>query len=319
MMMMKKFRLLAFGLSALILGSGCSSEDDGPSLPDLSGTKVKYIAENSITVTSSILAENDDDVTTRGACWGTASQPTIEDDYVRSDSYDLDFTTVIEDLEAGTTYYVRAYVKNGDAATYGEEVMVTTTSPLDDIDGNSYPVVVIGDQTWTAENLKTTKYNDGTDIPNVTGEDAWSELETPAYCWWENDINEKRRGAFYNWYTVDTKKLCPTGWHVPTEEDWDALIAFFNGEVEDKLKEQPTNMYGDANETGFSAYPWGYRASGSGTFGRAGEQGWFWMHDGSDASEGYTAAMEVYESSMGLPKDDFNNMKMGFSVRCIKD
>ena len=87
---------------------------------------------------------------------------------------------------------------------------------ITDKDGNVYTSVTIGTQVWMVENLKTTKYNDGTPIPNVTDNTEWSNLTTPAYCWYDNDITKKNPyGALYNGYAVRTGKLCPTGWHVP--------------------------------------------------------------------------------------------------------
>src|SRR5664279_2133742 len=83
-----------------------------------------------------------------------------------------------------------------------------------DIDGNVYTTVTIGTQVWMVENLKTTKYNDGTSIPNITDGAAWESLTTPGYCFYNNEAaNKTTYGALYNWYTVNSSKLAPTGWH----------------------------------------------------------------------------------------------------------
>lgn len=93
-----------------------------------------------------------------------------------------------------------------------------------DIDGNVYNTVTIGTQVWFKENLRTTSYNDGTDIPNITGDDGWQNTSSGAYCWYDNDMNNKGEyGALYNWYAGNTAKLCPTGWHVPTHDEFIAL------------------------------------------------------------------------------------------------
>ena len=94
-----------------------------------------------------------------------------------------------------------------------------------DIENNNYKTVKIGTQWWMAENLKTTKYNDGTSIPYVTDNWEWYNLTTPAYCWKNNDpeANKNIYGAMYNWYAVNTGKLCPAGWHVSTKPDWETL------------------------------------------------------------------------------------------------
>ncbi|MCX6225745.1 MAG: hypothetical protein NTV01_13505, partial [Bacteroidia bacterium] len=100
-----------------------------------------------------------------------------------------------------------------------------TTTTVKDIDGNLYHVKKIGKQYWTVENLKTTRLNDGTAIPNVTNSSSWSKLTSMAYCWYDNDpVNKTDYGALYNWFAVDTKKLAPRGWHVATLADWNQMI-----------------------------------------------------------------------------------------------
>lgn len=86
------------------------------------------------------------------------------------------------------------------------------TNSIKDVEGNAYKTVTIGTQVWMTENLKTTKYIDGTPIPMIQENDAWSELRTPAYSWYNNDSTENKKtyGALYNWYSVNTNKLCPT-------------------------------------------------------------------------------------------------------------
>ncbi len=104
------------------------------------------------------------------------------------------------------------------------KTVVATFYEAKDADGNNYTTVTIGTQTWMLENLKTTKYNDGTAIPNVTDNSAWINLVTPGYCWYNNDASYKNPyGALYNWYTVNTGKLAPKGWRVPSQEDWTSL------------------------------------------------------------------------------------------------
>lgn len=102
---------------------------------------------------------------------------------------------------------------------------------MTDQEGNVYKTITIGTQTWMAENLRTTTYNDGTVIPNVTDNDEWADLSTPAYCWYDNDsaTYAQTYGALYNWYTVATDSLCPTGWHVPTDAEWTILTDTLGG------------------------------------------------------------------------------------------
>ena len=117
-----------------------------------------------------------------------------------------------------------------------------------DADGNVYPAI---------ENLKTTKYNDGTAIPLVKDEKAWKALKKSAYCWYNNNIaNKDVYGALYNWYTVNTKKLCPKGWHVPTDADWTILTTFIGDPISagDKLKESGQDHWKNTLNSGTNEF-----------------------------------------------------------------
>ena len=148
---------------------------------------------------------------------------------------------------------------------------------LTHIDGNEYNTVQIGTQTWMTDNLKTTTYNDGTPIPNVTDGATWGALITPAYSWYNNDINNKDPyGALYNWYAVETENLCPSGWHVPGDEEWKELEIFLGmtpeqaDGIEWRGMDQGTKLKNSSgwnggiadkgtNIVGFNALPRGYR------------------------------------------------------------
>jgi uncharacterized protein (TIGR02145 family) len=96
-----------------------------------------------------------------------------------------------------------------------------------DIDGNVYHTVVIGNYIWFKENLKTTSYNDGTKIPNLTGSTDWLGSTEGAYCWYDNnESNSKTYGALYNWYAVNTGRICPEGWRVPKDQEWKYLEGY---------------------------------------------------------------------------------------------
>jgi uncharacterized protein (TIGR02145 family) len=153
-----------------------------------------------------------------------------------------------------------------------------------DVDGNIYNTVTIGTQVWMAEDLKTTRYNDGTAIPYVEGDLEWKNLRSDAYCWFNNDESNKTAyGALYNWYTTNTGKLCPVGWHVPSNSDWETLINYCGGwEVAGgKLKEAGTAHWeapniGATNEFGFTALPGGGRRPEDGKFGILGRDLGYW-------------------------------------------
>jgi uncharacterized protein (TIGR02145 family) len=148
------------------------------------------------------------------------------------------------------------------------ESLAGLEAPVTDYDGNVYPTVRIGTQLWMAKNLRTTRLKFGGTIQIVTDNTAWSNLTTPGYCWYNNDeaANKETYGALYNWYTIATTNLCPAGWHVPTDDDWEVLTTYLGGYniAGDKLKEAGTAHWanpntGATNETGFSALPGGSR------------------------------------------------------------
>jgi uncharacterized protein (TIGR02145 family) len=199
----------------------------------------------------------------------------------------------------------------------------TSSGTVTDIDGNVYHTVSIGKQVWMVENLKTTRFNDGSAIPLVTDPTAWSNLTTLGYCWFLNDgaTYKSTYGALYNWYTVTMGNLAPTGWHVPTDSEWTVLITFLGGddEVGNKLKETGTTHWvsnADAtNDYGFAALPGGYRST-DGSFRYVGLFGYWWSATTSGAMDAWDRNM----SSSYTGVDRNNNLNQGgLSVRCLRD
>jgi uncharacterized protein (TIGR02145 family) len=217
------------------------------------------------------------------------------------------------------------------------------SSTVTDIEGNVYNTVKIGTQVWMLENLKTTKYNDGTAIPLVTDSTAWTYLSTPAYCWYKNDAAtyKNKYGALYNWYTVNNGKLAPTGWHVATDEEWTTLENYLiangynydgstQGDYYAKSLAATTDWaidtYTDAgaigtdlsknNRSGFSALPGGDRGSSNGSFYDVGDNGYWWSSTESNTYDAWYRDMYYGNSSVYRNGSDKQN---GFSVRCVRD
>jgi uncharacterized protein (TIGR02145 family) len=203
-----------------------------------------------------------------------------------------------------------------------------------DIDGNVYKTIVIGNYKWIAENLKTTTYNNGTAIPLVTGNSAWSSLSSGAYCWYnDNDSNADTYGALYNWYAVKTGNLCPDGWRVPSDKEWKFLEGYVDSlyGVDDPVWDRSGlrgynagkhlkatsgwRLSGNGtNDFGFSALPAGERLTGfNNTVGSSG----FWWSCTEDtlSSAWYRCIIYSFEEVYR----DRHPKRMGFSVRCIKD
>jgi len=195
-----------------------------------------------------------------------------------------------------------------------------------DMDGNVYHTVTIGTQVWMKENLKTTKFSDGTSIPFVTDNSTWGNLTTPGYCWYNNDLaNKNIYGALYNWYAVNTGKLCPKGWHVPSDAEWTTLTAFLGGEIVagGKLKETGNSHWNafldpeplTTNEAGFTALPGGLRRL-DGKYNNLGDYVYWWSSTDDDATMAWFLAIRNWLSSTIRSSTDKEN---GFSVRCLKD
>ena len=198
------------------------------------------------------------------------------------------------------------------------------STSITDKDGNIYTSVTIGTQTWMVENLKTTKYNDGTAIPNVTDNTEWSNLTTSAYCWYDNDIAKKTPyGALYNGYAVKTGKLCPTGWHVPSDTEWITLIDYAGGSdvAGGKLKEAGTTHWDDPNtgatdEYGFKYLPGGLRDT-YGSIYSLGVVGDYWGNDSQ--TNGYMYSIGIFHSDNSLGTTYYGFPDEGISVRCLKN
>jgi uncharacterized protein (TIGR02145 family) len=193
-----------------------------------------------------------------------------------------------------------------------------------DKDGNVYHTVTIKSQTWMVENLKTTTYNDGSPITPVTDNAVWAVTATAAYCWYNNDeaTNKNTYGALYNWYAVNSGKLCPAGWHVPSAKEWADLISNLGGDttiVGGKLKESGTAHWitpntGADNSSGFTALPGGSHYT-NGAFYFNGKYGWWWSTTESSSDEAWHVYLQ-YNSSLIARTP--GSKKIGFSVRCIK-
>jgi len=262
----------------------------------------------------------------RGVCWSTLENPTLENNKTDEGSGKGSYISRLTGLKPGVTYYLRAYAVTGVDTIYGNDISFTTLNygRVTDIEGNRYKTIVIGSRTWMAENLRTTRYTDSTLIPNVKDADTWASLSTPAYCWYKNSeaAFKSMYGAIYNWYTVNTARLCPEGWHVPADTEWDDLTLLLGGEktAGGKLKETGDSYWstpnaGATNEYRFSSLPGGLRYY-DGNFRDFGFGGYFWSSSEFSNERAFFRFMFYEDASMYRFDNDKKN---GFYVRCIKD
>ncbi len=202
----------------------------------------------------------------------------------------------------------------------------------DERDGKVYRTVKIGEQCWMAENLATTKFTDGSEIPIVLDSIEWSQTLTPAYCWCLNDEETYGfYGALYNYYALETGKLPPTGWHVPNDADWEQLAEFISDslgpceKVDDdwySVGNIIKSTYGwdldgnGTNDVGFTALPGGYRGSLDGYFNNVGFGTRIWSSEERDADNVYYRGLLSWGNKLYR---DYRNKRNGFYVRCVKD
>lgn len=271
---------------------------------DISTTGVGSVKTFSALCKGKIASDGGSKIIEHGFCWSLSPNPTINSNRSIIIGSKDTISETIKGLLPDSKYYIRSYATNKAGTTYGNELSFKTlSSTVTDIEGNIYNIVAIGTQEWMVENLKTTRFNDGTSIQNVTANDTWHNLNTPAYCWYSNLINNKNQyGALYNWYAVNTGKLCPEGWHIASKAEWTTLNSFMK-----------KNEYGYVGSgSGFSGLPGGCRANGG--FHNYGKIGYYW----SSTQLSSTHACSVTHT-MDYSYIDNDLISWGFSVRCIRD
>ena len=169
-------------------------------------------------------------ISERGICWSTFQNPTVSNQKTLSNYLSDTFSIKMHSLEHGVTYYVRAFVKNLAGTAYGNELSFTTLQigascpgvpTITDVEGNVYTTLQAGEFCWLRENLRVTKFRDGSDISRIS-----NNTSVPAYTWYDN-YAPHLYGALYNWYAVNSQAgICPEGWHVASRAEWDHLFLY---------------------------------------------------------------------------------------------
>ncbi len=342
-----------FILSAVVFFS-CSKEDEVnlSDPPIVITSDINMIQRTKAQCGGRMISVGSSPVTAFGVCWNTTGNPTVNDNLTSDGKVPELYWTYLHPLIPNTLYYVRAYATNGSGTGYGTERKFTTIpastgiifnddltyGTISDIEGNVYKTIIIGTQTWMAENLRTTKYTDNTEIDLITDDGKWGNLETPGYCWYENNehLYADIYGAYYNWLVVYTSRLCPTGWHVPSDDEWKTLemnlgMSKEQADAEDSrgisegagIKEAGTNNWipggsVGTNESGLTGLPGGLRTSFVGAFEDEGLTCNWWTSTGYYPIGGIAYYRSLSYSSSRIGRN-LKNIKGGLNVRCIKD
>jgi uncharacterized protein (TIGR02145 family) len=324
-------------LGLVLITNGCKKD---ASIPTLTTADVTEIKQTSALGGGAITSDGGDPVICHGLCWSVQQSPTITDGKSTDSSNIGSFSGVLIGLVPNTTYHVRAFATNGTGTGYGNEVTFTseTSGTVTDIDGNSYYTITLGTQEWMIENLKVTHYNNGDPIPNITGDTAWSNLTTGAYCDFNNlPANGTAYGRLYNYYTIhDSRGVAPAGWHIPNNEDWNLLNDYLSNNgfefkgVSNEIGKSMASQTGwlentsegtvgndplSNNTSGFTGLASGYRYY-DGTFTYMGAYTFWWSN--SDVSKEITwyRCLSKYWSIL---YKDFTINTTGMSLRCVKD
>jgi uncharacterized protein (TIGR02145 family) len=314
------FRWLIVG-SFVALLYGCDKE---PEIPTIETRPPTSVTTNSAIVRGEILVNGGADITSRGVCWSTDPDPDISDNIILAFRTNP-FTCTITDLNPNTTYWARTYATNIAGTGYGRACIIKTWyGSVKDTDYNTYYTVKIGSQVWMTENLKTTRLSDGTKMQMITDFESREDL-MPWYSYYNYDVKFKQDyGALYNWSAVITDKLCPYGWHVSTDNEWDILIIYLGGPdvAGGKLKEVGTEHWKGpnseaSNESGFTALPGAQLG-----LDYAGQFGRWWAFTGIDEYVSYRTLSYlsgiVFRNYVNI-SNPYYYPGEAYSVRCVKD
>jgi uncharacterized protein (TIGR02145 family) len=271
----------------------------------------------------------------RGVCWGTSPSPTISQNKSIAGAGGFGFTHSFGGLTGGTLYYVRAYARNSSGTVYSNERSFTHATwgrcpgapSVTDIDGNVYNTVQIGTQCWTQSNLKVSKYRNGDSIPNITDNTQWSQTNTSstgAWCNYNNDANNGTTyGKLYNWYSVnDTRGLCPTGWHVPSDAEWTTVTTHLGGtSVAGGAMKSTTGWNapntGATNSSGFTGLP-GMSRDFVGDFSYVSNYGYWWSCSDAGIGNAWAWCRTLFNHLADMGRN-IGPFRHGYSVRCISD
>jgi len=300
-------------------------------LPSVNTPRVTFVSHITVELSGGGITDNTYDIFSKGICWSTSRSPTIDDPKVDLGSGFGWLSCRIEGLTPGTVYYLRAYATNVLGIAYGgNRVIRTFDGYITDYEGHVYSTVRLGNQEWMTRNLQTIYFSNGDKIKTTYPPTLNTEQEDkPVYQWMHNGYGgfqtQDPSGRLYTWYAVaDSRNLCPTGWHVPSIDEWNELLNHLGGDTlttrdftwcNNYHWDSPSNT--SATEGSFHAQLVGFRDV-TGEFHHASRYGTYWW----SATE--VSSANGYAIHCG--KDDFDrinqtnrNKKSGFTVRCVKD
>lgn len=322
-----KYYLRAYATNYIETGYGNEIEfQTTGEKPVLSTNPITAKTINSIQCGGNISSAGGDIIVARGVCWGENPEPLITDNKT-DDGYSTgQFTSLVTNLKSNTKYYIRAYATNNVGTTYGDIQSFTLwlnvqDEPIKDMDGNTYHTIKIGDQVWMQENLRVTKFQNGTNLKQLSNQSDWTEKSSFGYY---TNVDNASFGYVYNGYTISgNENICPSGWHVPTESEWNKLIDYLGGSsiAGGKMKESSGQYWiapnlGADNISGFTALPNGYVGSDGASHDKL-QDASFMVATFDSSGNPKFATIENNSSSISIYGTSAK--VSGASIRCIKD
>jgi uncharacterized protein (TIGR02145 family) len=324
-------RSFARNKESLSYGLAASFRTEPYRKPSVINGGIHGVTHNSIFVGLGKIEDNTGNIISKGACWSTSVNPTIDDHKVDLGGGAEAVNFAIEGLQPGTIYYLRCYATNPAGTSYtGNQVARTFDGSMTDYEGHVYYTVCLGSQEWMNRNLETCFYSNGdriatTGTPTVNIE----QEQQPAYQWAFLGHEEHPEllddyGRLYTWYSAtDSRKICPDGWHLPTRDEWNELIIHLGGDnlTSEYLRQNFHLSWNNPLNPGLEGSYWaqlaGFRLA-AGQFQYGSYYGTYWWA-ATEVSPGVANVTYCGPSSIDAVAIAEKNKKDGYSVRCIRD
>jgi len=292
-------------------------------LPTVYLSELYKILPFSIDFSADISSDGGGQILAKGIVYSTNNLPTLLDFTIMTGSDAGSFTGSISSLLPNTTYYIRAFATNNLGTRYSNQLLENTSLIATDLDGNMYPGIKIGTQTWLSKNLNVTKYQNNDSIEQVISSSTWLNLMEGAWSYSDNSSSYGGTyGKLYNWFAAtDQRKICPIGWKIPSDADWTILTDFLGGldVAGGKLKSTGISIWqipnNWANNLSYcSGLPGGYRDE-SGQFLGLGYYGLWW----SSTSDGPNALSRYVYNEFNYASKDSSAKNQGLAIRCLME